>query len=180
MLLAEELFQIDSEAVLEILEQLEPGDAGADPRWRLTLRGIETLLADLDLDLAAKASVLKKVRTQFAKEFEIDSRFKAQLSERFRKERKGLEALLAPAPEATDALAPGCEIFRRRSAQLIPIGTKLRDVEQGGDLAKPIRDLAPSFIHMHANRLLRSAQRAHELLLYDFLARLYDSQLARL
>ena len=32
---------------------------------------------------------------------------------------------------------------------------------------------------MHANRLLRSEQRAHELVLYDFLARLYESQLAR-
>src|SRR4030095_5929917 len=96
MLLAEELFQIDSEAVLEILEQLEPGDTGADERWRLTLRGIDTLLTDLGLDLAAKGSVLKKVRTQFAKEFEIDSPFKNQLSERFRKERKSLEALLVP------------------------------------------------------------------------------------
>ncbi len=32
---------------------------------------------------------------------------------------------------------------------------------------------------MHANRLLRAEQRAHELVLYDFLARLYDSEAAR-
>jgi hypothetical protein len=32
---------------------------------------------------------------------------------------------------------------------------------------------------MHANRLFRSAARAQETLLYDFLARLYESQLAR-
>ena len=32
---------------------------------------------------------------------------------------------------------------------------------------------------MHANRLLRSEQRAQELVLYDFLARLYDSEVAR-
>lgn len=33
--------------------------------------------------------------------------------------------------------------------------------------------------HMHVNRLVRSAQRAHELVLYDFLARLYAAQSAR-
>jgi hypothetical protein len=32
---------------------------------------------------------------------------------------------------------------------------------------------------MHANRMLRSAHRAQEVVLYDFLARLYESQAAR-
>jgi hypothetical protein len=32
---------------------------------------------------------------------------------------------------------------------------------------------------MHANRLLRSGQRAQELVLYEFLARLCESQAAR-
>jgi hypothetical protein len=43
----------------------------------------------------------------------------------------------------------------------------------------PIRVLATSFIHMHANRLLRSAARAQELVIYDFLERCYTSQIAR-
>ena len=32
---------------------------------------------------------------------------------------------------------------------------------------------------MHANRMLRSAARAQELVLYDFLERLYQGQLVR-
>jgi hypothetical protein len=32
---------------------------------------------------------------------------------------------------------------------------------------------------MHVNRMIRSAQRAHELVLYDLLVRLYESQVAR-
>ena len=43
----------------------------------------------------------------------------------------------------------------------------------------PITELASSYVHMHVNRLIRSAQRAHELVLYDLLARIYESQLAR-
>jgi hypothetical protein len=43
----------------------------------------------------------------------------------------------------------------------------------------PAIELVPSLIHMHANRLLRSAQRAQELVLYDFLYRIYESELVR-
>jgi hypothetical protein len=32
---------------------------------------------------------------------------------------------------------------------------------------------------MHANRLLRSAARPQELVIYDFLVRLYESKVAR-
>ena len=43
----------------------------------------------------------------------------------------------------------------------------------------PILELVPSYIHLNVNRLIRSAQRAHELVLYDLLVRLYESQVAR-
>ena len=32
---------------------------------------------------------------------------------------------------------------------------------------------------MHVNRMIRSSQRAHELVLYDLLRRLYEGQAAR-
>jgi hypothetical protein len=40
-------------------------------------------------------------------------------------------------------------------------------------------DLAMSCAHMHVIRLLRSAQRAQELVLYELLDRFYVSQAAR-
>jgi len=42
-----------------------------------------------------------------------------------------------------------------------------------------LTELALSYAHMIANRLLRSAQRRQEMVIYDFLARLYESQAAR-
>ena len=48
-----------------------------------------------------------------------------------------------------------------------------------GELQVPITDLAGSYIHMHANRLLRSSARAQELVIYDFLKRIYESRAAR-
>jgi hypothetical protein len=56
---------------------------------------------------------------------------------------------------------------------------ELRSGVRAGRLTVPRAELAVGYLHMHANRLLRSAHRAQELILYDFLARLYESRAAR-
>jgi thiopeptide-type bacteriocin biosynthesis protein len=178
MLLAEQIFHADSEAVLEIVQMLERGDAGLDERWRLCLRGMEMLLADLGFDLEGRQKVLAACREGFAREFNADKGLKAQLGERFRKERASLTSLLDPANDAESPLAPGLEVFERRSAAIAPVAAELRALEQAGRLIVPVSDLAGSYLHMHANRLLRSSQRAQEMVLYDFLARLIESRLA--
>ncbi len=180
MALAEKIFQVDSEAVLEILERLEPGDAGLDERWRLALRGIDLFLEDLQLRTEAKLIVLRKVRTTFAREHRIETKLKKEIGERFRKERKELEALLDPSNETQSPLGPGLEILRRRSERLAPIIMELKACASDSRLSAGLETLAPSYIHMHVNRLLRSEHRAHEVVLYEFLVRLYDSRLARL
>jgi hypothetical protein len=43
----------------------------------------------------------------------------------------------------------------------------------------PLDDLLSSFIHLHVNRLMPAQARLHELVLYDFLFRHYQTQLAR-
>ena len=57
--------------------------------------------------------------------------------------------------------------------------TELKACAEAGRLSVSLASLATRHIHMHANRLLRSAQRQQEMVIYDFLARLYDSRLAR-
>jgi thiopeptide-type bacteriocin biosynthesis protein len=176
MLLAEQFFQIDSEAGLEMLEQLKPG---ADERWRVTLLGIDRLLNDLGFNLPVKTSVMKKLGTEFAREFRINSQSKSQLSERFRKERTALERLVSGETEGNDAFVAAFEVFRRRSNKFARIVRELSTLEKSGSLLIPLTEIAPSYVHMFVNRMLRSAQRIHETVLYDFLARLYKSQSVR-
>jgi lantibiotic biosynthesis protein len=59
------------------------------------------------------------------------------------------------------------------------VADKLEMLAQAGALQADMCELARSFIHLHINRLLRSAPRQNEGILYDFLFRLYDGQLAR-
>jgi thiopeptide-type bacteriocin biosynthesis protein len=179
IVLAEQLFHADSEAALEIVEMLEPGDAGADERWRLTCYGIDLLLTDFGFDLKGKHAILKQTREAFAKEFRADKNLSGQLSEKFRKERQSLEALLTSAHEDEHPLAPGVAVLHRRSEHLSQIIAALKTCEEAGLLSAPSARLLPSYIHMHANRLLRSAQRQQELVIYDLMTRLYESRIAR-
>ena len=175
---AERLFHVDSEAVLQILALLS-GDEGADIRWRLALRGMDLLLDDLGLDGSAKLEVARQMRQNYGREFRVDGSFERQLGSKYRKERRDLEKMLDSSPDEQSAWAPGSTILNQRSSRMLPIANRLKELEKNGRLTVSIPTLASSFLHMHANRMLRSAARAHELILYDFLTRTYESRLAR-
>ena len=178
MAVSERLFEVDSDAVLEILDNLE-GDEGAEARWRLAFRGIDQLLSDLGFDAAAKLPILQRMQASWAREFNVDGGVRKQLANRLRKERPELESLLQADYGEDDPLAPGFAILDRRSQRLAPIRDELRDLQAAGKLSLPLEDLATSFVHMFTNRLIRSQGRVHELVLYDFLYRLNQSRAAR-
>jgi thiopeptide-type bacteriocin biosynthesis protein len=178
IVLAERMFQVDSEAVLAILEMLE-GDEGADLRWRLALRGIDMLFGDLRFDPETRMRVLRGMRESFNREFGGGKGLRVQLDQRFRQEWRSLMPLLDPSGDAESELAPALTVLRQRSERLAPIVDELRERERAGRLNQTLADLAPSYVHMHVNRIIRSAQRAHEMVLYDFLYLLYESRAAR-
>ena len=158
---------------------LEEGDEGADERWRLTLRGIGAMLGDFGFDLAGKRAVVEGARRELAKELQTDGNVRRSLGERFRKESRGLDLLLEPEHDDASPLSPGLAVLRKRSDRLAPLVRELRALEAAGRLSPSLDAIAPSYVHMHVNRMLRSAQRSQEMVLYDFLARLYESQVMR-
>lgn len=176
--LAEQLFAADSEAVLALVDALE-GDEGAEARWKLCLTGIDRLLTDLGFDAPAKLQLLDGMRRGFAQEFEVGKPLRVQLDRKFREARPEFAGLLAPEWSEEHPLSPGFEIFRQRSEQLAPIAAELRGREAAGELTATLAEMAPSYVHMHVNRLIRSAARAHELVLYDLLYQEYAARAAR-
>jgi hypothetical protein len=59
-----------------------------------------------------------------------------------------------------------------------PLAEEFQTLERGGRLSMPVH-VAPSLLRAHVARLLRSDLRAHELVIVDFLRRLYVSEAAR-
>jgi len=174
--LSEELFRHDSDAVLGIVRTLW-GDEGLDARWRLTIYGIDRLLDDFGFDIERKRAWARRCRDGLAQEFDIQGPAKRALGQRYRAERKALEELLELEEHADHPLAPGVELLRERSRRLEPVVERLLEGEQR--LSVLLDGLLRSYAHMHANRLLRGAHRAQELVLYELLHRVYASRLGR-
>ncbi|WP_239470153.1 lantibiotic dehydratase [Archangium violaceum] len=176
--LAERLFHADSEAVLSILEGLS-GDEGAETRWLLALKGVTLLLEDLGLEAETRHGVLSRAREALGREMRVEADFTHQLGARYRQERARVEAVLRGSGTEDGPLSAGLAALEKRSRVLEPITAELRGCAMEGRLGVPLEELAWSFLHMHANRLLRSSARRQELVLYDFLLRHLESMKAR-
>jgi hypothetical protein len=72
------------------------------------------------------------------------------------------------------------ELLRARSARLAPIAAALTQLERERRLTLPVGAIASSLLHMHLNRLLRGDNLAQELVICEFLGRLYEATGARL
>jgi thiopeptide-type bacteriocin biosynthesis protein len=175
---AERVFHADSEAALTVVSLLR-GDAAAALRWQVALRGIDLLFSDLGLTLPEKRALARRARTGYEREFAVGGSFQRVVSQRFRQQRAALEGLLDPAREPPPELAGSMQALQRRSAALAPAAAEIRGLAAAGELPASLPDLAMSFAHMHVNRLLRTAPRAQELVLYELLDRLYAAQAAR-
>jgi lantibiotic biosynthesis protein len=175
----ERLFEADSDAVVDLLASLPRGDGGLDTRWRLALYGMHRALLNLGLGLEARRSLLATLREDYAREHRVDTATRREMGRRFREERTAIEALLDPGADVPDGLADGAAAIERRGEAWTEPITRLRALDEQGELTVPWSRLAERVLHLHANRLLRFAPRRQECVLYDLLARLYDGEAAR-
>ena len=176
MEIAERLFQFDSELTLDLLGAIS-NQLGGGIRWHLAFCSMDTLLAALGFDVTARRELVNRLAKGQEQNFAIDHGYRKQLSAKFRDNRLTLEKLLQRSSEELPQAA--VEALQRFAGRLKAIRLELESLEQRGELNKTIPDLAGSYVHMHLNRMLRSAANAQEMVLYDFLARMYDSKLAR-
>jgi thiopeptide-type bacteriocin biosynthesis protein len=119
-------------------------------------------------------------RTRYAHEFGTENGPTGhKLGDKFRLDRKQLESLLDPIKDADSSLSAGIMVLKERTEQLRPMFQEMLKLQDQGKLTHRMEDMIGDFVHMSVNRLLRSAQRMQEMVIYDFLVRLYDSRLAR-
>ena len=173
---SESLFHIDSECILDVLQVLDPGEQGEQIKWRIAARLIDEMLSCFGLAVKDKRELLKNMSDSFRNEFNINSNklFKKQLSQRFRMDQHELfEALKAPFPSSFNILK---NTFEKRNKSLRSIATNISTTLNS---PQAVRKVLFSYVHMTMNRLIQYNNRTHELILYDYLYRYYDSKLKR-
>lgn len=176
--IAERLFHLDSDLVLELLNILA-ATGPATPRWHVACCSVDRLLSGLGMNLNDKRMLVNNLGKHYEKNFSVNQRYKKQISEKFRSYRSALEKIIGTVEEV-DGFPPLIQSTLSPCVErLKTIRAELEEKRQSGDLTQTIPELASSYVHMHLNRMFRSAQNAQEMVLYDFLARTYDSKLAK-
>jgi len=173
--IAEAVFHADSDAVLAIVT----GGPAADWRWRVALVGIDRVFDDFGFGLERKRAIVRLACEGYGRELGADRAFQRALSHRYRDQRVELEALVNGEREPPLAFRGSIEALRGRSVRIAPLAEELRWLDEHGELSASLDEIVMSYAHMHVNRLLRSAQRAQEYVLYELLDRIYGSHAAR-
>ena len=115
------------------------------------------------------------MKDAFAKEFGMNKDLKLQLDQRYRDNRTIIASLLDHTQEDTHEYAPLYEAIRQKSSNSLMTIARIKPLKDKASLDKLMADT----IHMTVNRLILDNQRLHELLMYDFLYRYYQSAMAR-
>lgn len=78
-------------------------------------------------------------------------------------------------------MLPLFQMIDEKSQAVAPICKKLLELYNNKE-PNPflLNDLLSSYSHMMVNRLFKTKQRTHEMVLYDFLHRYYKAEIARL
>jgi len=175
---SETIFFHESQLTVSLLSMIE-GSEGEEIRWLFALKAIDNLLDIFAYSGMAKLELLENLKTSFGKEFGMSRPLKKQLDEKYRKNSKKIEEFFRLQPGNAGEFEPIMSLISEREQNLKPSVNLILKCSNAGSLEMPINDLTGSHIHMLMNRLFRSKNRLHELVVYDFLYRTYKSQLAR-
>ena len=161
----ERIFCVDSDRVAAMLALLQ-GDEGLDARWRLGLLGSDLLLRDLGLEGDRKLRTVRLMRDTLRQEFKTAPATLRAIAHKFGAERAALIQLLRGGA-ARDELDAGVACLESRTPLWAEAMERLHALDEDGCLDGGLEQVATSLVHMHLNRVLRSAHRANELVLYD-------------
>jgi thiopeptide-type bacteriocin biosynthesis protein len=179
MELAETLFFYDSQMIVDMLDMIE-GDEGERIRWLFGLRAVDTMLEDFKYSMEEKFELVTRLRENFGREFNMNRSLKEQMEKKFRTDRKVITDLLNQSNDQESEMFPLFQLLERKSKSQQPIAPEILKLYNNKE-PNPffLNDLMASYSHMMVNRLFKSKQRLHELVLYDFLHRYYKSEIAR-
>lgn len=171
---SEAIFCIDSDAIIKLIKSLNHNERELH-RWLLALLLIDDILSASNCDIAHKKEVLMIISQSFKHEFRFTTHaYKKQLDTKYRNSKEMIFSVLDN--RNNSPVQPYIHILNERSYLMSLSIKQITEIEHDN---AAITSLLKSFIHMTMNRLFRSHNRLHEMVLYDFLYRYYESTIAR-
>jgi len=171
----ESIFYLDSDCILSILKYIDNAK-NEHYRWMIALRLVDSFLSDFSFTLEQKFYYTEKVKNAFLNEFGYDEFNSKQLNEKYRFLRSTINDVFNET-KLDGVLYEMNQCIIKRSQELRPLIIELK--RKAGKTNININFLLSSYIHMMINRLFRSKNRLHELVIHDLLVRYYKGELAR-
>lgn len=165
----ERVFSVDSECIILLLQLLAEAKNPDQDRWLLAISLIDSVLDSFGYSVIEKRNIMKYCSDSYKAEFDFTSHtYKKQLDGKYRLNRNLINQFLSSGCGENSSYR---DIINIRKKELQEISTRLK---------KQITpDVMSSIIHMCLNRLFRSKNRIFELVIYDFVYRLYNSKIVR-
>lgn len=174
--LAESLFSIDSNYTLKILKDINK-NKNENYRWLSALLMIDELFNSFKYDINKKKEIISQMSDSYKAEFGFNYYNSKQFNVKFRENKKIIEQIFKSTPGIV--FFSGLKLLlAKKKRHMEPLVADLFSFHE--KKAINVDTLLPSYIHMMLNRLFISSARLYELLIYDFLRRIYESELARL
>ncbi len=174
----ENYFWKDSVFICEVLHSIE-GEEGEQIRWITGLRAVDELLNDFGFKLHTKKAFMNNLASSFRKENGDGKTLRLLLDTKFREQRKVLELNLNKEKDNENELSLIWNLLSKKQEETRPVIERINAFYREEPAGPAYYNLVSSLIHMLLNRLFKSQQRIHEMVIYDFLFNYYSSLIAR-
>ncbi|WP_299679489.1 thiopeptide-type bacteriocin biosynthesis protein [uncultured Dokdonia sp.] len=164
--IAEQLFSYESDMIVNFLDLVD-GEEGEELRWLFAIRALDNMLSDFDYSDDQKLAFMERLKTGFGMEFGMNKFLKKQLDEKFRAKREKITFFIDFKVEDKPEYEPLLELLAYKSEQSKSTIETLKKVAS----AEEINGYLGSYAHMLMNRMFRSKNRLHEMVVYDLLYR---------
>jgi thiopeptide-type bacteriocin biosynthesis protein len=163
----ETLFFLESKIITKFLK-INKGTDREKTRWLFGLKMLDKILESFNLDLNEKISLIEKMKTSFDGEFGMNRFLKKQIDDKFRLDK---DIIISFVEDNTNSDFEELILFYVKN--ISPIILELLMLKKSNKIEVNFDNLIFSYLHMSMNRLFKSKNRKHEMVMYNFLHRYY-------
>ena len=166
--LAEKLFYHESQMIVNLLD-LIGGQDGEEIRWLFGIRALDSMLADFGFSEDEKLEFMQRLKSSFGIEFGMDKYLKKQLDKKYRTLIDKIYFIMNLKTQEGSQYNVLLELLAQKEKVCTPI---IKKIKKDIDITI-LNNYLASYAHMLMNRLFRSKNRLHEMVVYDLLYRHY-------
>ncbi len=173
----ESLFCIDSDIIIKLMTELRVSPEEDQHRWQLSLLLIDDILSMMGYNLIQKKDMMQTLSESYKQEFHFtSSTYTQQINRKYRENKSTISIILKD--RINSSLKEYLSLLEERMFRMAPYAKQIINLDKKKELKTHLNSLVNSIIHMTMNRLFRSQNRLHEMVIYNFLYKYYDSVIA--